>query len=51
METTLHLPDDLAREIELRALHQGRQMDDVVTELLRKGLSNGEAALPPAVIT
>jgi plasmid stability protein len=41
MKTTLELPDHLVREIELRAAHEGRVVNDVVAELLA-------AALPPA---
>lgn len=39
MKTTLDLPDELMRAIKVRAAQQGRKMKDVVTELLRSGLS------------
>ena len=39
MRTTLDLPDGLMREIELRAEHEGRQLNDVVADLLAAGLS------------
>ena len=38
MKTTLELPDDLMREIKLRAVHEDRKLKDLVAELLRKGL-------------
>jgi plasmid stability protein len=39
MKTTLDLPDDLVREVKLRALHEGRKLKDAVADLLRKGLA------------
>ena len=38
MKTTLDLPNDLVREIKLRALNDGQKLNDTVTNLLRKGL-------------
>ncbi len=50
MRTTLDLPDNILREIKLRAVVQRRTVKDLVTEFLRQGL--GMAALsapePPA---
>jgi hypothetical protein len=53
MKTTLDLPDELVREIKLRAVHEGRKLKEVVADLLRAGLSpvrtssrRGETALP-----
>ena len=40
MKTTLDLPADLIREVELRAAHDGRQLAAAVAELLRKGLAD-----------
>lgn len=34
METTIDLPDALVREIELRALQEGRKLKEVVADLL-----------------
>ena len=38
MKTTLDLPDELIREVKLRAVHQRRTVKDLVAELIRKGL-------------
>lgn len=38
MKTTLDLPDELIREVKLRAVHQRRTVKDLVAELLRQGL-------------
>lgn len=38
MKTTLDLPDELLREVKLRAVLQGRTVKDLVTEFLRQGL-------------
>jgi plasmid stability protein len=43
MKTTLELPDDLMREIKVRAAREDRRLKDVVTELLRKGLAAQES--------
>jgi len=42
MKTTLELPDDLMREIKVRAAREDRKLKDLVTELLRKGLAAQE---------
>ncbi len=42
MKTTLELPDDLMREIKVRAAREDRKLKDLVTELLRKGLAAEE---------
>ncbi len=39
MKTTLDLPDELMREIKVRAAHEDRKLKDLVAELLRDGLS------------
>src|SRR5882724_7863117 len=41
MKTTLELPDELVKEIKLRAVHEGKKLKDVVADLLRKGLAAG----------
>lgn len=41
MKTTLDLPDDLVRQIKLRAVHDGRKLKDAMADLLRKGLRPG----------
>ena len=44
MKTTVELPDGLVREIKLRAVHDGKKLKDIITDLLRKGLDGPEAA-------
>lgn len=39
MKTTLELPDDLMREVKIRAVRENRKLKDTVAELLRRGLS------------
>lgn len=46
MKTTLDLPDELMRAIKVRAAQQGRKIKDVVTELLRSGLSQTHSGAP-----
>ena len=38
MKTTLDLPDELIREVKLRAVTQRRTVKDLVAEFLRQGL-------------
>ena len=40
MKTTFDLPADLVRDVKLRAVHEGRKLKDVATELLRRGLAD-----------
>ncbi len=50
MKTTLDLPDELVREVKLRAVVQGRTVKDLVAELLTQGLglaARGTAPKPP----
>lgn len=39
MKITLDLPDDIVRELKIRAAEQNRRLKDVVAERLRHGLS------------
>lgn len=39
MRTTLNLPADLMRAVKIMAAEQNRTMQDVIAELLRKGLA------------
>lgn len=43
MKTTLDLPDDLMREIKVRAAQQDRKLKDAIAELLRLGLGQQDA--------
>jgi hypothetical protein len=38
MKTTLELPDDLIRQVKIRAVHEGRKLKDLIAELIRRGL-------------
>lgn len=52
MKTTLDLPDDLMRELKIRAATQGKKLKDVTAETLRRGLSSNHTttATSPLVI-
>jgi hypothetical protein len=39
MKTTLELPDDLMREVKIRAVHEHKKLKDIIAELLRKGIA------------
>ena len=43
MKTTLDLPDELVREVKLRAVMQDRTFKDLVAQLLRQGLQADHA--------
>ena len=49
MKTTLDLPDELVREMKLRAVMQGRTLRDLVADFLRQGLGMGasQPLMPP----
>ncbi len=38
MKTTVDLPEELVKEIKLRAVHAGKKLKDAVADLLREGL-------------
>ena len=46
MKTTLDLPDDLMREVKIRAAQQGRKLKDLLAEAIRIGLEAGSAHTP-----
>ncbi len=46
MKTTFDLPDELVREVKMRALLQGRTVKDLVAEFLREGLEMVPARPP-----
>ncbi|MBA3544145.1 MAG: antitoxin [Chthoniobacterales bacterium] len=52
MKTTLDLPDDLMREVKIRAVHEHKKLKDIIAELIRKGidLSKGHPPKPPKPI-
>ncbi len=39
MKTTLELPDELMREVKIRAVNENRRIKDVVADALRRGLA------------
>ncbi len=39
VKTTLDLPDDLMREVKIRAVRKNRRLKDEIADLLRRGLS------------
>jgi plasmid stability protein len=54
METTIDLPDALARAVRLRAIKEGRDLKDAVTDLVRIGLAasgDGPDTLAPPAVT
>ena len=44
MKTTHDLPDELVREVKIRAVVQGRTVKDLVAEFLREGLGSAPVA-------
>lgn len=49
MKTTLIIPDPIFRELKRRAVERGETMSNLVTEFLRRGLTEkpGSKPLPP----
>jgi hypothetical protein len=43
MKTTLDLPDELMRQIKIRAVNENRKLKDAIADLLRRGLSQKSA--------
>jgi hypothetical protein len=39
MKTTLDLPDDLMREVKIRAVYGRKKLKDAIAELIRKGMA------------
>ena len=46
MKTTLDLPDELMREIKVRAAREDRKLKDLIADLLRQGLAGGAERAP-----
>ena len=44
MKTTLELPDDVMRQVKIRAVHEGRKLKDLMAELIRRGLRSPKKA-------
>lgn len=48
MKTTLDLPDDLLRDIKVRAVRDNRKLKDAVADLLKLGLAREPTATNPS---
>jgi hypothetical protein len=46
MKTTLDLPDDLMREVKIRAVHEHKKLKDAIAEFIRKGMGASKANAP-----
>src|SRR5205823_14157163 len=42
MKMTVELPEDLVRELKMRAVREGRKLKDAAAEVLRAGLAAGQ---------
>jgi plasmid stability protein len=42
MKTTLDLPDELMREVKIRAVNEHKKLKDTIAELLKKGIAAGK---------
>lgn len=40
VKTTVELPDELVREVKVRAAREGRRLKDVMAEVVRRGLAD-----------
>lgn len=45
MKTTVEIPDELMKAIKLRALEEGKKLNEIMRELLSSGLQNKEPKL------
>lgn len=48
MRTTLDLPDETFRQLKAHAALNGLKLKELVTQLIQRGLANGEPATTPA---
>lgn len=46
MKTTLDLPDDLMREVRIRAAREGKKMKDLLAAAIRTGLDAAASDVP-----
>jgi hypothetical protein len=44
MKTTIDLPDDLVRQVKMRAVAEGRSFKDLIADCLRRGLERQPSA-------
>ena len=43
IKTTLELPDELMREVKIRAIHERKKLKDAIAEFIRKGMAAGKS--------
>jgi hypothetical protein len=43
MKTTLDLPDELMREVKIRAVHEHKKLKDAIADFIRKGMATGRS--------
>ncbi len=46
MKTTLDIPDELMREVKIRAVHEHKKLKDTIAELLQKGIAASKRRPP-----
>jgi hypothetical protein len=46
MKTTLDLPDDLMRDVKIRAVHERKKLKDAIAEFIRKGMAAPKTSRP-----
>lgn len=46
MKTTLDIPDELMREVKIRAVHEHKKLKDTIAELLQKGIAASKTCRP-----
>jgi hypothetical protein len=46
MKTTLDLPDDLMRDVKIRAVHERKKLKDAIAEFIRKGMAASKTSRP-----
>ena len=50
MKTTVEIPDELMKAIKLRAIQEGKKLNEIMPELLTRGLKDNEPKLSKARI-
>ena len=45
MKTTLDLPDELMRQVKIRAAQEQKKLKDTIAELLRRGMAASSASV------
>lgn len=43
VKTTLDLPDDLMREVKIRAVHEHKKLKDAIAEFIRRGMASSKS--------